>query len=155
MASYPAFLLYSRDWIEGTAEMMPNEKGVFIDLLCYQHQRGGIPCDTARIARMAGLSQEEFNIIWQTLKSKFIPLGDVLVNPKLASIIEESNISAKKKRIAGMFSALCKQQTLDKSIYVGIKKRFKSDMFLEFSDDVLMLEMESWFNSTLSSLINT
>lgn len=67
----PAFLMYSKDWIRGTAYMTPAEKGVYIDLLCHQHQDGSIPTDIKRIARLVGLSMEEFNPIWEVVGKKF------------------------------------------------------------------------------------
>jgi len=37
MSKDPAFLLYSGDFLNGTADMEPEEVGVYIRLLCYQH----------------------------------------------------------------------------------------------------------------------
>jgi len=67
----PAFLMYSKDWLEGTAEYMPDEKGVYIDLLCHQHQKGSLPCDKIRLARMTGLSVEQFSKIWEIINVHF------------------------------------------------------------------------------------
>jgi len=56
----PAFLFYPKDWISGTSEMLPNEKGIYIDLLCYQHQNSDLPNDTKRLSRIVGLGHDEF-----------------------------------------------------------------------------------------------
>jgi uncharacterized protein YdaU (DUF1376 family) len=38
----PAFLFYPKDWITGTAFLTKTQKGIYIDLLCLQHQKGYI-----------------------------------------------------------------------------------------------------------------
>jgi hypothetical protein len=40
MAKDPAFLFYSNDFIGGVAEMTMEERGQYISLLCFQHQKG-------------------------------------------------------------------------------------------------------------------
>lgn len=42
MAKDPAFLFYPQDWIMGTVMMTNSQKGLYISLLCVQHQHGGI-----------------------------------------------------------------------------------------------------------------
>lgn len=43
MAKDPAILFYTSDFLTGTLLMSFEEKGVYIHLLCIQHQLGGIP----------------------------------------------------------------------------------------------------------------
>ena len=42
MAKDPAFLFYTSDFLTGTMFMNMEEKGIYITLLCVQHQHGGI-----------------------------------------------------------------------------------------------------------------
>ena len=50
MSKDPAFLLYSKDFYEGTRMMLPEERACYVDLMIYQHQNGGfIPNDVRRI----------------------------------------------------------------------------------------------------------
>jgi len=60
MSKDPAFLFYPKDWLSGTAEYMPDEKGVYIDLLCHQHQKGSLPSDTERLARIILAIEDEY-----------------------------------------------------------------------------------------------
>jgi len=63
MAKDPAFLFYYKDWLATTRFMKPEDKGYFVDLLCYQ-------------AEMGTVSQEIIDQMmpsenWQKLKPKF------------------------------------------------------------------------------------
>ena len=79
----PAFLFYPKDWLEGTAHMMPEEKGVYIDLLAHQHQRDYLPNDLNRLARISGLSIKKFSKIWDVINEKFIEIdSEKLINTK-------------------------------------------------------------------------
>lgn len=42
MAKDPAFLFYSKDFLEGTMTMTDEQTGKYVKLLCLQHQRGGL-----------------------------------------------------------------------------------------------------------------
>ena len=74
MSKDPAVLFYTKDWLEGTVDMFPEEKGVYIDLLCYQHQKGFLPSNQRRLAKITGISEEKFIQIWQEIRSKFIAI---------------------------------------------------------------------------------
>lgn len=39
----PAVLFYTKDWLVDTMGMTYEEKGIYIDLLCLQHQNGHLP----------------------------------------------------------------------------------------------------------------
>ncbi len=92
MAKDPAVLFYTKDWLEGTVDMFPEEKGVYIDLLCYQHQKGFLPKDTRRLARITGLSEEAFQKVWNQIKSKFV--GIDILSASLSDSLSEWKSSA-------------------------------------------------------------
>lgn len=146
MGKDPAFLFYSKDWIEGTAEMMPDEKGVYIDLLCFQHQRGGLPLDTVRLAKMIGISYDEFMRIWSVVGTKFYQMDNQLVNRRLSMAIEERSLRARKNRISGTFASVLKgfKDKFDKKIITQIRSRFKSDDFIDVPDELLVEEITNW-----------
>lgn len=50
----PAFQLYARDWLEGTADMSNEEAGAYMRLLCHSWIRDGLPNDPEKLSRMAG-----------------------------------------------------------------------------------------------------
>lgn len=147
----PAFLFYSKDWIEGTAELMPDEKGVFIDLLAHQHQKGSVPADERRLARMVGLPLEDFIRIWRVIKTKFTeydtpnatpngvpnasPFGDRLVNRKLQERSTERSHRSKKNTIIGTFAHVLKKLDISKKERDLLRKNFNIDEILAISTE--------------------
>lgn len=142
----PAFLFYSKDWLTGTADMMPDEKGVYIDLLCYQHQKGGLPTDTTRLAKMIGISHTDFLRIWETVSTKFHQMDNQLVNRRLTIAINERAIRAKKNRISGTFASVLKRlrEQYSGEKITALRHKFKVDDYLEFPDETIETEITNW-----------
>lgn len=87
MAKDPAFLFYSKDFYEGTRDMFPEERACYIDLLCYQHQKGPIPSNTQRLVQYcSGIDKATLEA---TLKAKFILTNEGWVNEKLLEVAEK------------------------------------------------------------------
>lgn len=146
----PAFLFYSKDWIEGTAELMPDEKGVFIDLLAHQHQKGSIPSDERRIARMVGLDLETFKKIWATLSKKFETDGDRMVNRTLTERMTERSTNSQKNKVIGTFAAVLRSQAYPKKDVDFLKKLFKVDDFLPISTESVTDMVTEWCTERLT-----
>lgn len=163
MAKDPAFLFYSKDWLEGTAEMLPQEKGIYIDLLCHQHQKGDIPADTQRLARLVGLSETEFLPIWEGVKSKFVeangipngtPNGKRLVNRKLTEVMGERATKGHKNKIIGTLASLIRHRQEPEKIKNLIKKAFKVDDFTDVPTELLTERLTEWYIKRLKSIEN-
>lgn len=152
MSKDPAFLFYSKDWLEGTAEMMPNEKGVYIDLLCYQHQRGDLPNDTKRLARMVGLSVDEFEEIWNVISDKFEANGERTLNRKLSEVMSERKDKGHTNKIIGLFGGLCKKCELTFDQLAPVRKDFKVANFKQYSSDEVSERLSEWFNERIALL---
>jgi hypothetical protein len=143
----PSFLLYSKDWLEGTADLMPDEKGVYIDLLCHQHQKGSLPADTARLARLVGLSEDKFLPIWEQLKIKFGRVnGSRVVNHKLSRVVAERAAFSISKKIAGEFAFLLRENGYSEQKRYEIKKSFKMEDFMGFKPDEIRGELKKWLS---------
>jgi uncharacterized protein YdaU (DUF1376 family) len=151
MGRDPAFLFYSKDWLTGTADMMPDEKGVYIDLLAHQHQKTVLPSDTMRLARMVALSHDDFLRIWEKIKNNFVQVDDHVVNQKLEQIIEERATNAKKKRIAGAFANFLRSKQPEKATYGAVKRAFSVDLFMEFPDSEITNEITKWYTTWLAT----
>jgi len=153
MGKDPAFLFYSKDWLEGTAEMMPDEKGVYIDLMCYQHQRGGIPTDTSRLAKMIDISHDEFMRIWIIVGTKFNQVGNQLVNQRLSVAIEERAVRARINKISGTFASVLRdfKAKYDKKVITLIRSKFKASDFLEVPDMCLEDDISEWCTKWLTN----
>lgn len=155
MAKDPAFLFYSKDWIEGTAEMTHEEKGVYIDLLAHQHQGGSLPSDTKRLALVARLSHDEFLRIWEAgLFQKFIQKDNRLVNRKLAELTTERTTIGYKNKVVGTFATLIRQSKWTAEKKEQIKKSFKIDHFLQLPTEELTERLTDWFYKWSPSLVN-
>jgi len=154
MAKDPAFLMYSKDWLEGTAEYMPEEKGVYIDLLCFQHQRGGLPNDPVRLAKMVGLSEERFNKIWSVISIHFDRMDDRLVNRRLQAVMTERSRKSLVNTITGTFAGLLRLGKYDKKQYQHLKNQFKVSDFISNGDDKEWLtdRLTEWIQECLKSI---
>ena len=54
MSKSPAFQFYATDFYAGTSDMSAEEVGAYIRLLCYQWDKGLLPNDDEKLARIAG-----------------------------------------------------------------------------------------------------
>lgn len=154
MAKDPAFLFYSKDWIEGTAELLPDEKGVYIDLLCYQHQRGDLPNDTKRLARMVGISVDEFEKIWSVIGCKFEANGERTLNRKLSEVMGERRDKGHRNKIIGMFGSLCRKSDLSQLHLKQIRSEFKVSDFEHLESERISERLSEWFMERLALLGN-
>lgn len=149
----PAFLFYSKDWLEGTAEMTPDEKGVYIDLLAHQHQKGSLPADTKRLAKMVGLSEDEFLQKWSLLKNKFNRTDDRLVNRKLSKITTERSSKSHTNRITGKFATLIRSvKHLPNDNVETLKKEFKITDYDHLPTELATERLTEWFYKRLQCI---
>jgi hypothetical protein len=158
MSKDPAFLFYPKDWLSGTAEYMPDEKGVYIDLLCHQHQKGSLPSDTDRLARMVGLSHESFLKIWSVISIHFDRLDnrtdDRLVNQKLYRLTVRRAEKGLINTINGTFAGLLRVGNYDAKTYKHLKSEFDTSLFLSCSKDELSERLTEWITERLKSIGN-
>lgn len=152
MAKDPAFLFYPKDWIEGTGEMMPDEKGIYIDLLCYQHQRGSLPIDEKRLAKMVGLSLDEFLKSWDIIKGKFNRMDDRLVNQRLAQEVTERKSKSQKNRVIGIFASLLRTGNYDKKTYKYIREGFNVADYTDTDTERITKRLTEWIGERLKSI---
>lgn len=75
MAKDPAFLFYTQDFIVGTMHMTYEQRGIYICLLCSQHQHGGL-IDKASFNAMVGENE--------IIRKKFIETNDGFFNERLS-----------------------------------------------------------------------
>lgn len=154
----PAFLFYSKDWQDGTRAFFPAEKGIYIDLLAYQHQHGYVPADISRLAIICGIGVDEFKNLWETVKEKFVPINDRtvdrLVNVRLMGEMGMRKENAHKNAIIGVFATLCRKSNASKSAIYKIKQEFKVDNYTEFSKEIATERLTEWFRERLPLLEN-
>lgn len=156
MSKDPAFLFYSQRWLEGTAEFTSAEKGVYIDLLAHQHQKGSLPSDTKRLCRLTSLSESEFMPFWDGIKHKFIKNSDNrLVNRTLNEITNERSNKGHTNSISGKFASLIRSVNhLPTESIESIKSEFNIEEFTPFDKETATKRLTEWFYNRLKSIIN-
>lgn len=146
----PAFLFYPKDWLQGTAKLMPEEKGVYIDLLAHQHQDKHLPIDTKRLSRIVGLSESEFIPIWDNIKDKFILNGsNRLVNQKLTDLMTERSEKSHKNKIIGTLASVVRLSNAPYDLKFQAKKNFDYTEFLGVKETELTELITEWFSKRL------
>lgn len=158
----PAFLFYSKDWLTDTAEYMPNEKGVYIDLLCYQHQNGSLPADINRLSKMVGISTDEFEKIWSVISKHFEPIGQPngqpngsrMVNRKLSKVMGERSEKGKMNTITGTFAAMLRTGKYDEKTYKYLKLSFNASDFMIYEKEYITERLTEWLYNRLKSIGN-
>jgi hypothetical protein len=154
----PAFLFYPKDWKMGTAEYKPEEKGVYIDLLCHQHQKGSIPADPERLAMTVGLPIDYFMNIWDVIKENFVPLNnqmdDRLVNRKLNRLMKERHNRSRTNTITGTFASLLRTGDFSKKDIIFLKKHFNISKFEGTDTERLTERITEWIYDCLKSIGN-
>lgn len=86
MAKDPAILFYAQDFLTGTMFMSNEQVGIYIRLLCAQHQHGGLIDKNS----FNGMVKDD-----QMIRSKFIETDDGFFNERL---MLEMNKRAKKSK---------------------------------------------------------
>lgn len=94
MSKDPAFLFYTSDFLTGTMFMSTSQVGIYIRLLCAQHQHGGL-ISKADFESMIGSDT--------LIRSKFVETDDGYFNQRLMEEMERrsvkcSNLSANAKQ---------------------------------------------------------
>lgn len=144
-------LFYCKDWLEGTAEMTKAEKGVYIDLLAHHHQKGSLPGEPQRLARMVGMTTKQFNPIWDYLSCKFYEDDGRLFNKKLKSVMADRELRSHKNTISGTFASVLRKLSLNKKDYAKLRDAFNIDDFLSIPKDSLSERLTEWSTEWLKN----
>lgn len=144
MKKDPAVLFYPKDWLQGTASMYPEEKGIFIDLLMHQHQDGWIPNCTKRLARLVGVDHDRFKVTWEdTLQNYFIAhptQPSALINRRMDFERSQRQTSAKKKTVMSVVGNWVRYSTYAKKMGVQAVTEMKK-----------MIDWDRLINNSLSA----
>jgi uncharacterized protein YdaU (DUF1376 family) len=114
MAKDPAFLFYSSDFLTGTMFLSHEQVGIYIRLLCSQHQHGGI------------IDKISFNSLvgnHEILRSKFIESDTGFYNERLANEVDLR--SKKSNNMSQTAKEVWEKRKLEKAI--KIQKQSKSN----------------------------
>ncbi len=115
MSKDPAFLFYPSDFLTGTMFMSNEQIGIYIRLLCSQHQHGGI-IEKLSFNSLAGDNQ--------LLKSKFIETETGYFNERLAEEMEKRN--KKSNNMSEVAKQVWAKRKEEKNTIV-LQKQYKSN----------------------------
>lgn len=83
MGKAPAFQFYAADFLVGTLEMTLQEIGLYIKLLALSWDKGALPNDSARLARLAGIPERDFKALWIMVSEKWELTDAGFINERL------------------------------------------------------------------------
>lgn len=126
MSKDPAFLFYPSDFLTGTMYMSFQEKGIYICLLCSQHQHGGI------IDKVSFNSLVGDNIM---LKSKFIESENGFYNERLAIEMDKRN---KKSNNMSDAAKLVWDKRKAENDAIALQKQNKSKAKVKENDTIVV-----------------
>ncbi len=81
----PAFQFYFKDWRSSkrVSRMSFKERGMYLELLIEQWDKGPLPLLVAELAESIGAKETDFKKSWPTLKSCFLQTAEGWVNERL------------------------------------------------------------------------
>lgn len=83
MGKAPAFQFYAADFLMGTNDLTTEEVGAYIRMLASSWDKGPLPTDEARLARICGLEMRAFRAAWKTLSEKWVLTDDGYINERM------------------------------------------------------------------------
>lgn len=110
MSKDPAFLFYSSDFLTGTMFMSNEQTGIYIKLLCAQHQHGGT------------IGKAEFNSMVNgdaVIRSKFTETESGFFNERLRDVIEKRALYTESRRKNRLSKPYDEEKKDISSSYVG------------------------------------
>lgn len=116
MASFKYFPFFYQDWLIDTMELSTEQKGAYIDLICYAWENGdkGLPNDLKLLRKMSGLKNKKL----MAVLNKFYIRDGRFFNKKLEEIrkdvrhISEINSRNAKIRWAKVKKNLIEQKSM-------------------------------------------
>lgn len=134
--------------------MEPAEKGIYIDLICYQHINGSLPINEKKLAKICGIELTEFLKLWETVKHKFKQVDNRLVNQKVQQVVKQTTDRALKNKINGSIPRLLDKYDLKKlerkQVYKKIRESIDYNLFSEKSDK----EIKDLLNQLVDQMVN-
>lgn len=91
---------FPKDFIASTRALRIAERGAYRELLDFQWEMGRLPRAPDVLARLLGVTQEEFDDIWPSIAIKFMHAGEFIYNQRLEEHREKALLGRAKKRAA-------------------------------------------------------
>lgn len=137
MTNDPALLTYTKDFLEGTADLSVEEFGAYTRLIFHQHQRWTLPNNEKKLARLAGCSLPEFREIWKEINTKFtLSENSEFYNERCRKEMVNRANNARLKSILAVYGNWLKHnKRLTKQQKQEVKNQFSTVQFLDIEND--------------------
>jgi len=100
----PMLTWWPSDYFSATRAFTLAERGAYTDLLFYSWLNGPLPHEPERLARLIGVTPQEFAEVWPTVRSKFEATAQGLINRRLererVNAVERKSKASQKARDA-------------------------------------------------------
>jgi hypothetical protein len=99
MSKMPFMMFYPQDWLYDTRILTPEERALWIDLLCFMwnsSSRGVIEATRQNVAQMVGLECSKFNYLIDSIKNKKV--AEVTDGNEKVTIISRRMVREEKER---------------------------------------------------------
>src|SRR6185369_7155293 len=92
---------YAADFLVGTSEMSVGEVGLYVRMLALSWDKGALPSEHDRLARMVGVSLREFRALWCAVAEKWTVTEAGYVNGRLEDQRDQRQAFAQVRAAAG------------------------------------------------------
>lgn len=107
MSKSPAFQFYPKDWLSdaNVVSMTHEQKGIYLDLLCYCWLEGSLPSSVGDIARLAKVDPNKMEKLWPSISVCFRRRGSRLIHSRLLKEKLKQREWLRKSSLGGQASA--------------------------------------------------
>jgi uncharacterized protein YdaU (DUF1376 family) len=125
----PWFPLYVKDWLVATRRLTAEQRGLYMDLLCFAWEDGGLPEDVEAVRRLTQSTPAVWKRAWPDIASKFEVRGGRRVNKRLEQVRDEMLASVAAKSKAGKAGAARRWQPHASAMPVPLAEGMANDSY--------------------------
>lgn len=99
----PAFLFYATAWLQGekVRGLSHEQRGAYMDLLCFAWLHHGIPNDEKWIARALGWTPKQMSRLWPAMRVCWVERDGRLISERQETEREERRLKTEEMRRRG------------------------------------------------------
>jgi uncharacterized protein YdaU (DUF1376 family) len=125
----PWFPLYVKDWLVATRRLTAEQRGLYMDLLCFAWEDGGLPLDVEAMRRLTQSTTAVWKRAWPDLAGKFEVRDGRWVNRRMERVRDEMLRMVEKKSKAGKAGAARRWQAHASAMPVPLADTMANDSY--------------------------
>lgn len=119
MGKAPAFQFYAADFLIGVGEFSFEERGLYITLLSFSWDKGPLPLDPLRLARLVGTTADDFDRLWVAVGEKWKRTKSGWINERLEEQRAQRDAYVAKQAEKGRRSGDSRRTTVEPRLNHG------------------------------------